>query len=180
MIVTVMQSWSDRPIKMASLAFVDLETSGLRPDRGARITEIALLDADAVLHAWASDTPFPSDTAIERQCRVVFDRLGDAVVVGHNLAFDFGFLAYEAERLGVEGPDTRIIDTLDLTRRLVDPADAGLDALRDQFDIGSHETAHTALGDARTARTLFWMLVDRGELDTLADAGIKRLRWSTF
>lgn len=175
-----MDSWSDRPIELAPLVFFDLETTGIRPDRRGHIVEIAVVDADALLHAWATDGSIPRDKAIARQCRTLFDVFANRIVVGHNLQFDFGFLAHEADRIGLRGPDLRFVDTLALSRRLLDRDDVQLESLADRFDLVPDDALHTALGDARAARALFWTLADRGDLNTLSEAGMKTLRWSSF
>lgn len=175
-----MDSWSDRPLELAPLVFFDLETTGIRPDRRGHIVEIAVVDTDAVLHAWATDRSRPRDTVIARQCRTLYDLFANRIVVGHNLQFDFGFLAHEADRIGLRGPDLRFVDTLALSRRLVDTDDAQLDTLADRFDLVPESERHTALGDARAARALFWTLADRGDLNTLSEVGVRTLRWSTF
>ncbi|WP_146110112.1 hypothetical protein [Salinibacter sp. 10B] len=41
--------------------FFDLETTGLRPDRGARITEMAVVDQECIRFDWAADAEPPSD-----------------------------------------------------------------------------------------------------------------------
>lgn len=175
-----MDRWADCPIRVASLVFFDLETTGLRPDRGARITEIAVVGAEAARYVWASDRSPPPDEVTVRQLRALRKHLRDAVVVGHNLQFDFGFLAHEADRLGLDGPRLRFIDTLGLARRLLDAEDARLDALVRHLDLDPEGELHTALGDARATRALFWRLVDHGDLDTLGEAGLKQLHWSAF
>lgn len=175
-----MARWSSRPIEVTSLLFFDLETTGLRPDRGARIVEIAVLGSESVRHTWSTDRTPPNDSVVVGQCRHLSNVFADGVVVGHNLQFDLQFLAYEADRLGVDGPDLRFIDTLSLVRQRLDPPDARLDALANRFDLVPNDALHTALGDARATRALFRFLVDREDLHTLADAGAKELRWSTF
>ena len=47
-----MEQWADCPLQVASLVFFDLETTGLRPDRGARIREIAVLGHDGIRFDW--------------------------------------------------------------------------------------------------------------------------------
>ena len=58
-----MPSQADRPIRTASVVFFDLETTGLRPDRGARITEMAVVDQEGIRFDWAADAEPPSDRA---------------------------------------------------------------------------------------------------------------------
>ncbi|PSQ96001.1 MAG: 3'-5' exonuclease [Bacteroidetes bacterium SW_9_63_38] len=168
----------DRPLRTVPLIFFDLETTALRPDRGGRIREIAVVDQNGIRFDWKSDHDAPSDQAVARRLPRLLDVLEDRVVVGHNLSFDFRFVTYEAERLGHPGLDLRYVDTLGLARALLDaPDDYSLGPLLAQFDAAPDEALHTAVGDALATRTLFWHLVDTGGLTTLADVGVKRLRW---
>jgi DNA polymerase III epsilon subunit-like protein len=174
-----MPQWTDRPLRTASLVFFDLETTGLRPDRGGRICEMAVVDQDGVRFNWTSDSDRPSDDAVARRLPPLIDQFTNSVVIGHNLPFDFRFLTYEAERLDRDGIDLRFADTLGLARRLLPARDRyRLGALLTAFGAEPTEELHTAVGDALATRTLFWHLVDRGDLDTLADVGVKRLSWN--
>ena len=137
-----------------------------------------MVDHTGTVLDWTSAETPPADAAVARQLPRLLDVLQDQVVVGHNLSFDFRFVTYEAERLGRPGIDLRYIDTLGLARSLLDgPDDYSLGALLTHINADSEGDLHTAVGDARATRTLFWHLVDAGNLTTLADADIKRLRW---
>jgi len=173
--------WPGCMIQVAPLLFFDLETTGLRPDRGARITEIAVLDHRHVRHAWEATSEEPDQQPLAAQLPGVLRLLRTGVVVGHNVPFDFGFLAYASERLGYEGPRVWYIDTLALARRLLlTVRDYRLDTLLTHYDLLPEAPLHTALTDARATRRLFWKLVNDGDLETLADAEVQRLDWQTF
>ena len=177
-----MPSWAERPLRTASLIFFDLETTALRPDRGGRISEIGVVDRSGVRLAWQSDRSPPSDAAVAGRLPLLVDHLQSGIVVGHNLSFDVRFLTYESRRLSAAelgGLDVRFVDTLGLARSLLDAPDGyQLGSLLDHFDESPDAALHTAVGDALAARTLFWHLVDAGGLETLSDAGVKRLRWN--
>jgi len=174
-----MPAWADRPLRTASLVFFDLETTALRPDRGGRIREIAVVDQDGIRFDWRSDAAPPRDDAVAVQLPRLIEHLEAGVVVGHNLQFDFRFVTYEAERLGLSGVDLRFVDTLGLARSLLDAPDTHqLGTLLGHFDAAPDEELHTAVGDALATRTLFWHLVEHGELDTLADIDVRRLQWN--
>ena len=168
---------NDRPLRTVDLVVFDLETTALRPDRGGRIREMAVVDHDGIRFDWKTSGEAPTDRAVARQLPRLLDVLQDRVVVGHNLQFDFQFVTYEAERLGHPGLDLRYVDTLGLARSLLDAPNYELGTLLAHFNAAPEEDLHTAVGDALATRTLFWHLVDAGALTTLADAGIKRLRW---
>jgi len=172
-----MTAWHDRPLRTASLVFFDLETTGLRPDRGARITEMAVVDERGVRFAWTSPHDPPRDAVVADELPRLIGHLEDGIAIGHNVQFDFRFVAYEAERLGLDGLDVRFIDTLGLARSVSDGLDTHrLGALLDVMGAAAEEELHTAVGDALATRTLFWRLVERGNLGTPGDAGVKRLR----
>lgn len=174
-----MSQWADHPLRTASLVFFDLETTGLRPDRGARICEMAVVGPEGIRYDWTSPHDPPPDEAVAPQLPVLFDHLRDAVVVGHNLQFDFRFVTYEAERLGQRGIDLQFVDTLGLARTLLpDRDDYQLGALLAALDRPPDEPLHTAVGDALATRALFWALVEHGGLDTLSDVEMKRLVWN--
>lgn len=169
---------ADCPIEVASLLFFDIETTGLRPDRGAQITEIALVNHTGICFDWKHER---DSSELSGQLITLFGHFRNSVVVGHNLQFDFRFVAYEADRRDLRGPTVRFIDTLGLARRLLDRiSDARLEVLLSHFDLSPDGELHTAIGDARATRALFWKLVEHGNLNMLADAGLKRLNWTTF
>lgn len=171
-------SWSNGPLSLAPFAFFDLETTGLRPDRGARVTEIAVVGDDRPLLRWRRDAV--EEAPFEDQLPLLLECLAGSVVVGHNLRFDFKFVAYEARRHGLEGLCLRYVDTLALARELLNrTSDVRLGTLLSYFDLSPEGELHTALVDARATRTLFWRLVDEGNLRTLADAGVKPLTWNS-
>jgi len=168
--------WKGMPLEVAPLLFFDVETSGLRPDRGAAIVELALLGAREPLLLWKGTSAQRLQRA---QFRELFAHVREGVIVGHNLRFDLWFVTYEAGRLGLSVPPIRFIDTLGLARRLLpDRSDYRLVALLHALGIEADEPLHTAAADARATRALFWKLVERGKLRTLADAGMKQLIWN--
>lgn len=179
--------WARMPLSIAPLLFFDLETTGLYPSRGARIAEIGLVDHRALVLHWTGDPARDGyDAALADAIDETVAALSDGIVVGHNLSFDLGFLAREADRLDIAGPRLRMIDTLALARRLLDSADAPsvpnhkLASLLDAFDLEPVGTLHTTLGDARSTRVLFWALVEHGDLHTLRDARMRRIDWAAF
>ena len=166
------------PIEAASLLFFDIETTSLHPDRGAQITEMAVVDRHGVRLDWRRAPEQPHDDALATQLPHLFDLLQTGVVVGHNLSFDVRFIAYVASRLGLRGPTIRYIDTLGLARRLLDRTrDVRLTTLLDYFGIVPDGALHTARVDALATQALFWKLVAHGGLETLADAGLQRIDW---
>lgn len=166
----------DCPIGSAALLYVDLETTGLHPERGAEITEVAVLDSGGLRVDWRVDD---GSGSLGTHLPELTDALAAGVVIGHNVGFDFEFLAYEIARRNRRGFTTRFIDTLALARRL-DPTlgDHRLESLVDHLDFEPEEALHTAAVDVRVTEKLFWHLVETGDLETLADAGLSKLDWT--
>lgn len=152
----------------AGWVVVDVETSGFRPGQ-ARVLSVAALALDAegkversVSHLVNPGTdPGPTHVhgltaemlAGQPQFSDVVDEvaalLAGRTLVAHNVAFDYTFLAAEAEMAGAELPVDSVMCTLELARRL----DLGLANLRLQT-LAAHwgvvqTRAHDALDDAR-------------------------------
>jgi DNA polymerase III subunit epsilon len=121
----------------AGWAIVDVETSGFRPGQ-ARIVSLAALavgDDGNVEHSVATllnpgVDPGPTHVhgltaeMLEGQPSFgdIVDRLVEVLagrtIVAHNVAFDYAFLAAEAELVGVELPIDSAMCTVELSRRL--------------------------------------------------------------
>jgi len=171
----------DQSIERSTFVFFDIETTGLRPDRGARITEIALLNRNTDELLWQQSKEAISDEKLAAQLPSVLKHLTSGVVVGHNLQFDLKFIAYETERLGFRGPSLLFIDTLGLARKLCNNTSGlKLSSLLEKFNISPEGQLHTAAVDARATRALFWKFINLGNIETLATAGMQRVDWSTF
>ena len=128
----------ETPIEDVPLAAVDVETTGLNPQAGDRVCEIAVLRVDPgeEPRLWVSlvnpgrpigagaqavngiadddvaDAP-PFGTLITR----INAGLDGAVLVAHNVPFDVGFLRAEYRRAGRRLPMVPTLDTLELARR---------------------------------------------------------------
>ena len=147
---------------------VDVETSGFRPGQ-ARVLSVAALALDgegqvehSVSHLVNPGTdPGPTHVhGITADMLAGQPRFADVVdevaallpgrtLVAHNVAFDYTFLAAEAEMAGAELPIDSVMCTLELARRL----DLGLPNLQLQT-LAAHfgviqMRAHDALDDAR-------------------------------
>jgi DNA polymerase-3 subunit epsilon len=85
---------------------------------------------------------------------------GDAVLVGHEVAFDLEFLAPEVLRLGLQPLTARpVLDTRLLSRSLYGPAaDHSLEAAARRLGVPV-AGRHSALGDALTAAEILVRLL---------------------
>lgn len=151
----------------AGWAVIDVETSGFRPGQ-ARIISLAVLGLDSdgeveqsvvsllnpgvdpgpthvhgLTAAMLEDQPQFADIAPD-----VIDVLRGRTLVAHNVAFDYAFLAAEAELADIELPVDSVMCTVELARRL----DLGVDNLRLET-LAAHwsvtqERPHDAFDDA--------------------------------
>jgi DNA polymerase III subunit epsilon len=95
--------------------------------------------------------------------------LGDAVIVGHNVRYDLGFLNAALERAGRRRLSNQFVDTCSLARRLVrdEVPDCRLHTLADRMRL-SHRPTHRALDDALATGDLLHVLLERaGSLGVL-------------
>jgi len=165
-------------LELTSLLFLDIETTGLYPERGAKITEVALLNRSEVVLSWFRNAKDPNEPYISELLPELTKLFGKGVIVGHNVKFDLKFIAYEMERYKKSGFSVRFIDTMDLSKKIINKiADYQLSSLLDQFNIAPDGELHSALVDAKATRALFWKLVEMGKLGKLSEMGIKQLNW---
>ena len=156
-----------------SLAFVDLETTGMRAAVD-RVTEVGIVRVDADsgggaprVSEWSTlvnpGVPVPpviqaltgiTDAMVKDAPRfssiasTIEARIDGCVFIAHNARFDHGFLKHEFARLG-RPFSARALCTVKLSRRLFPDADGhGLDAVVARHGLAATDR-HRALGDAR-------------------------------
>lgn len=173
----------------ARVAVLDTETTGMSPAYGHTLVEVARVwvEGGVVGEGWSSlvrpGRPIPPDavavhgitdamvasapTAAEVGATLARDCAGVPLVF-HNAAFDLPFLGAAMRAAGLPPPWNPIIDTLGLARGLVRTKSHGLAALASLFGL-ELETAHRALGDARSTARLLVRLAARWE----AERGIR-------
>ncbi len=168
-------------------AVVDVETTGVRAQRGGRILEVAvaileggtihlafeaLLDPGTPIPPWVARLTGITDGLVVGRPRFgdIVAGLGRAldagVFVAHNARFDWRFLTAECTAVGVPAPGGRPLCTVRLTRRLVpELRHRGLDHVATFFGV-DNPARHRAFGDAiATAyvlRALLGRARDRG------------------
>lgn len=167
-------------LEECAFAVVDVETTGMRPGGGDRITEIAI----AVVHGARCDIVFQSlvnpgrsiPSIVSEVTQITddmvrtappFEALADQIVaalagrvfVAHNARFDWGFVSAELRRaraLALDGPR---LCTVRLARRLVRGArSCGLDNLSQLFGL-DNAARHRAAGDAQVTAELLCRLL---------------------
>jgi DNA polymerase-3 subunit epsilon len=159
----------------APLAFLDVETTGLRPGSGDRVVEIAVVRTRGPMEL----ERFTS--LVNPECRLgpgaaqvngitprmlagapVFGDLLDellpllegVVLVCHNAPFDLGFLEAELRRAAAPVWDGVVLDTLAFARRQYWFRHNSLSSIAYQLGIPA-AGAHRALADALTTQAVF-------------------------
>jgi DNA polymerase-3 subunit epsilon len=169
------------PIDEVTLAFLDVETTGLHPDLGDRVCEIAILRCqsddpiDAVeqlinpqrrMGAGAqavnglSDEDLDDAPTFAQVADRVLSILEGAVVVGHNAPFDLGFLATELGRMGMQQDTPLALDTLRLARYTYRLRSYALHRLAMALGVDMAGAAHRAMHDVLLTRSVFARLQD--------------------
>jgi DNA polymerase-3 subunit epsilon len=165
------------------LLALDTETTGMSPADGSALVEVAsvALENGAPGAEWSSlvrpGRPIPADAvrvhgitdamvADAPEPGAIAGRLraacGDLPLVLHNAPFDLPFLADLMRRSGEPRLVNPIVDTLGLARGLFEGGGNSLGALAARLGLPA-QTAHRALGDARTTAHLFLRLAERWE-----------------
>lgn len=174
--------------------FLDTETTGLSPDQGHRIIEVAgietinrrptnnhfhqyinperEIDAGAqevhgITEEFLQDKP-PFETIAQAFC----DFVQGAELIIHNASFDVGFLNSELGRLGLQPLHevcAKITDTLKMAKDARPGQRNNLDALCRHFGIdNSRRTLHGALLDAELLAEVY-MALTRGQDNLMID-----------
>lgn len=162
---------------------LDTETTGLDPDAGHRLIEIAAIElvnhlptgrkfqrylnperditAEALaIHgltaAFLADKPVFAEIVAE-----LLKFIGESRLIIHNAEFDLKFLNAELKLLGFPPLQlARCIDSVQLARRKFPGAPASLDALCQRFNIdNAHRTLHGALLDAELLAEVYLELI---------------------
>jgi DNA polymerase III epsilon subunit family exonuclease len=102
-----------------------------------------------------SDSMVQNEKAIDEILPIFFNMIGNQILIAHNAAFDFHFLAFHAKKLGIKLPDNLVICTLNLSRNLNKHLrEHNLHSLMRHYSIFSLDT-HRALPDAISAGKIF-------------------------
>jgi len=176
-----MTSLTNVALHEAPVAFLDVETTGLRPDLGDRVVEIAVVRAQGpsevarfvslvnpqrrlnpevtqinrISPAMVANAPIFADVIDQLQ-----PLIEDVVVVCHNAPFDMGFLEAELRRSGAPVWDGVVLDTLAFARRQYWFRRNSLSAIA--HELGIHTlSAHRALADALTTQAIFRRFASR-------------------
>src|SRR5713226_9086265 len=192
-----LSAWRSTQLPLSDVEFVvlDTETTGLRPgpDRVIEVAGIRLRGGEVVDSFQSLINPnrrlppfIVQFTGITQEmvskapsaAQIFPDFLRfieGAIIVGHNVGFDIGFLCSEAQLLGQAFPIDGL-DTIPLARRFL----PGL--RRFKLDkVASHlkihvENRHRALGDARVTAAIFIKLLELAQQQGIETLGHLRRR----
>lgn len=173
---------------------LDTETTGLYPDQGHRIIEIAAieltgrkvstrrfhryLNPEREIDAKAQEVHgltlerLQDEPKFSEVAPALLEFISGAELIIHNAPFDVGFLNKELELIGLP-PISRhcpsVIDTLKFAKELHPGKKNSLDALCDRYEIdNSHRTLHGALLDTELLAEVY-LAMTRGQESLLAE-----------
>lgn len=84
--------------------------------------------------------------------------IGDRTIVAHNASFDMGFLNAELKRLSMPSLTNKVIDSLQVARRLYPGSPVGIDALISRFNMTSRGL-HSARWDAEALARIYIQMI---------------------
>jgi DNA polymerase III subunit epsilon len=179
---------------------LDTETTGLDPEAGHRIVEIACIElanhlptgkvfhryvnperqmpAEALMVHGLDDAFLAQHPTFAAMADELLAFIGETPLVIHNAEFDLAFINAELRRLGRPALACRFTDTLPLARRRYPGAQASLDALCRRFAIDlSAREKHSAQLDCELLAAVYLELVGGRQpgLDLAADLDAARL-----
>ncbi len=186
---------TQQPLHVIEFVILDTETTGLRPGHH-RVIELAgiRIRGGEVIGSFQSllnpGVRLPSFivqfTGISQEMVATAPKANEvfpdflhfidgAILVGHNVGFDLGFLLYEAQLLGYDFPIDGL-DTILLARRFLPGLRRfKLDNLADHLKIPA-ANRHRALGDAKITAAIFTKLLGLAQQQGIETLGHLRRR----
>ena|SRR3989344_4311089 len=159
----------------------DVETSGLNPEKDdvleiaalklrgqevisrlellAQPTKAIPLEAEKV-HGLNEIYLLVNGESIDSVIKKFLEFLGGSIVVGHNIReFDWLFILYYTKRFKWPQPENKIIDTLELSRKLLSLSNNSLTSVANYFGF-EHKDAHRAMPDVEMNARVFIKLME--------------------
>jgi DNA polymerase-3 subunit epsilon len=168
---------SELPLEFA---IVDLETSGLEPNN-SRVIEIAILLVNSsgeieeeyatlinpgngqvgptFIHHITEEAVLSAPT-FKEVTGDILKRFENRIIVAHHAAFEDKFLAAEFKRAGIVVPPLPAIDTLLLSRQVVELPNYKMQTVLQHYGIEEIDL-HTALGDVRALHKILPILINQ-------------------
>ena len=159
-------------------AIIDLETSGLEP-KSARVIEIAILVVNSngeKIEEFATlinpgngqvgptfihhitEEAVETAPSFKEVAGNILRLIENRVVVAHHAAFEDKFLASEFKRAGIDVPPLPALDTLWLSRQVLDLPNYKMQTVLQNYGIEEIDL-HTALGDVRALAKILPKLI---------------------
>jgi DNA polymerase-3 subunit epsilon len=161
-------------------AIVDLETSGLEPSN-ARVIEIAILLVNSkgeiqeeyatlinpgngqvgptFIHHITEEAVLSAPT-FKEVAGDILKKFENRIIVAHHAAFEDKFLAAEFKRAGIKVPPLPALDTLLLSREVVDLPNYKMQTVLQHYGVEEIDL-HTALGDVRALNKILPTLINQ-------------------
>ena len=182
----------------------DTETTGMNPETGDKLVEIGAVElinhipTGVTFHRYINpQREVPEDAfkvhglsydklknypTFAEQVDDWIEFVGDAILVAHNAPFDMKFINYEQKELGrITYGNERVIDTLEIARKLFPGARNNLDALCKRFNVdNSARTLHGALLDADLLAKVYLELLGGQEPTMLGGEQKKHVQTAQF
>ena len=167
--------------------FLDTETTGLSPNDGHKIVEIACIETEDLtstkkifhkiinpqrdvpegaykVHGFSTEFLKNKET-FDKVADEFLEFIKDKKIIIHNASFDLGFLNYQLKLIKKnEIKKDNVIDSLEVARGKFPGASNSLDALCRRFNIDlSRRTKHNAMLDCELLREVYINLLDAKE-----------------
>ena len=164
------------------LVVIDFETSGMSPDQGGRVTEVAalrlvggevveryvsLINCGVRIPYFITELTGISQTMVNNAPPVsevipaLLEFIGSDTLVAHNASFDEKFLLAESERLGLRNSHQGLICSVKLARRVLPGLSSySLGPLAASLGIRFNGKAHRAEADAEVTSAVMLHVAD--------------------
>ncbi|MBI4425999.1 MAG: 3'-5' exonuclease [Candidatus Kerfeldbacteria bacterium] len=169
-------------VRPSEFAVIDVETTGFKPEDGHEIVEVAAqkirgqsvigqyqalvqasrpLDPGSVLFNGIGPELLAAEGKAGHEVFPVLHAfLGSAVLIGHNIPFDLGFLNKHFTLHALPPLTNSVLDTLLLSRKYLILPSYSLESVARYLQV-PQPTAHRAMADVETTRQVFLKLVER-------------------
>ena len=167
----------------------DLETTGLSPSYGDRITEIGAIKLvgnklcgvfqtlvnpgrkipDKIVEITGITNEMVADKPTIGQVLPLFvDFIGDDILAAHNAKFDASFLRYELKECGINKNFDTYCTLLNSRKEIKTSANFKLATLKNHFNLKPMGAMHRALSDAYVTAQLYLKLTKNWGTDTMS------------
>lgn len=175
-------------MQSSNVTVFDLETTGLSPDYGDRITEIGavklcgnklcgifqtlvnpgrkipekIVEITGITNEMVADKP-----TISQVLPLFVEFAGNDVLVAHNAKFDTSFLRYELKECGINKNFETYCTLLNSRKEVKTSANFKLSTLKNHFNLKPVGAMHRALSDAYVTAQLYLKLTKNWGTDTM-------------